>query len=137
MQLSQEKIRDRARRWEAADDSLTLIDLLPDDPPRSVLTGDVQGESEMPDLYPEGASERKIGWFVVACCRRVWCFLRDERYRRAVELAERYIEGRATRDDMRAACEAVRSLVAGSSFWDDGGGCAVAHLADVPWRKLG
>jgi hypothetical protein len=47
-------------------------------------------------------SNRKIRLLICACCRRVWDLLVDDRSREAVEVAERYADGSANREDLIA-----------------------------------
>ena len=48
-------------------------------------------------------SKRKSRLLICACCRRVWDLLTDERSRKAVEVAERRAEARASDADLTAA----------------------------------
>lgn len=70
--------------------------------PQGMLTWlNVPTSSNMPG--PPGISERKQRLFACACVRQVWPRLTDERSRRAVEVAERYADGLATKGEVDAA----------------------------------
>jgi len=58
-------------------------------------------------VWPEQVSARKLRLFAVACCRRIWDLLVDQRSRFAVEVCERYADDQASRSEMKQAAAAA------------------------------
>lgn len=81
----------------------------------SALLGQVKGAQSRRDV-PCITSERKLRLFACACCRRIWPLLSDQRSREAVDVGERYADGRATEGELKAAQRAAFN--AGSDISD-------------------
>jgi hypothetical protein len=61
------------------------------------------GPSEMTRFMRDNGSQRKLRLLTVASCRRIWHLLSDHRSRAAVEVAERFADGAAAREELEQA----------------------------------
>ncbi len=80
-------------------------------------------------------SERKVRLFTIACCRRIWHLLTDERNRRAVETLDSYTEGVAEIAALAAAAQAAQEAAEDLASADNpyaAGAAASALHADLP-----
>jgi hypothetical protein len=65
----------------------------------------------MLDFLEKGASERKLRLHGCACCRRMAHLFTDERSRAALEVAERFADGLASREELTAAHESAVAVI--------------------------
>lgn len=70
-------------------------------------------------------TEEELRLFACACCRRIWHLLTDPRSRRAVEVAELFACGHATRSTLNEA--------GGAAWFAGAGGLAAWELGAAAW----
>ena len=82
------------------------------------------GLYRMLEFLGNGITARKLRLFGCACCRRIWHLLSDQRSRDALEIAERFADGLATRQEMDEAYAPARMVVEDTLVFSD---------PDQPW----
>jgi hypothetical protein len=83
------------------------------------------------------AGERKMRLFACGCCRLCSELLTDERCSDAIELSERFADGTATRDQLKAAARAVQRFTRGDTRkWnrERWAHAAAAYAAQIGFR---
>lgn len=71
----------------------------------------------------EGWNDKNLRLFACWCARKVWHLL-DERSKNAIEVAERFANGEATQEELRAAAKAAARDAARDAAWDAAWGAA-------------
>ncbi len=82
-------------------------------------------------------SDRKRRLLSCACARRVLDLVPDARYAAAVDTAERYADGLATQDEMRATRRLMNRLWTERNFTEAGNHAATAALATLTRSPVG
>jgi hypothetical protein len=77
------------------------------------------------------AGKRKLRLFACGCCRIIWEHFHDSRLRDVVDVAERFAEGRATKEELSTAFNSVLGLTMGAYLPDtpEVRSRTVAHMA--------
>jgi hypothetical protein len=83
--------------------------------------------------------DRTLRLFACFCARQMWHLLTDERSRQAVLVAERFAEGRATREELDAARDAAMDATwaaAGAAAWNAARNAAWAAARNAAWNAV-
>jgi hypothetical protein len=68
----------------------------------------------MLEFLRDGASERKLRLFAVACCRRIWRLLRRKALRMAVEVSEQRADGLVSAGQLAKVAQAIEHVWPGN-----------------------
>ncbi len=68
----------------------------------------------MLEFLRDGASERKLRLFAVACCRRIWSLLRRKALRMAVEVSEQRADGLVSAGQLAKVAQAIEHVWPGN-----------------------
>jgi hypothetical protein len=94
-----------AAEWQTCTDPLPMLESL-----QGSATGWRGSIFLVLGIQPQVRRDRKARLFGCACCRRVWHLLGSEPCcRKAVETAEQYADGEASREQLRAARQAAHA----------------------------
>lgn len=116
-----------AAKWPNHTNPLSMLDFL----------AGRSGAARRRQYLTRDACERKLRHLLIECCRSIWHISRDARTRRAVEIAERYVEGMATRhelSDAHASAKAVYSELRATT--DKAGYCAALPATQVTLPQI-
>jgi hypothetical protein len=78
---------------------------------------------------PGVLTDRELRLFACWCVRQVWHLLQDDRSRNAVVIAERFANGEATTEELRAAADASAARAAASAAYARAAASAAARAA--------
>ena len=94
-------------QWLSCDDPHAMLKALAEQPRcwRTTMAAWV-------GLRHQGPSDRKVRLFAVGCCRRIWHLLVEPQSRAAVEVCEQFVDGLASRSELKAAIAAAAAVAA-------------------------
>jgi hypothetical protein len=88
----------------------------------------------MVEFQGDKASDRKLRLFARACCRRIWrLFLHSDSFR-SIEVGERFVEGKATDEELQTA-EEVAMGAGDDASWTSMQAAVNAWAAAAPGKR--